>query len=288
MSKVHIVTDSNAYLRPQVAEKYNIRILPQRLKVGSAYFEESDALNVDEMFAKVQEIQANGGHQMPVVQPPDLNTILDCYQSMGRETEQIVSIHMSGELSPTWKMARQASELLKGRYTIRVIDSLSTSYGLGLLVEKAAQAAEEGATVNEIARFINGAVPHLYVTSFSESLNYLERSAQISPSQSILGAMLGIKAMVIMEEGQLMALEKVQTHEEVVEKLYEFISEFAGLEEIGIFQHRYEEVQEALITRLLEDMRIANIPLHRLPYPPSLAAYLGPNTMGVVVYEGMY
>ncbi|MCB9152401.1 MAG: DegV family protein [Caldilineaceae bacterium] len=288
MSKVHIVTDSNAFLRPEVAERYNIKVLPQRLKVGGAYFEESEALDVDEMFVKVQEIQAGGAKQMPVVQPPDLNTVLDCYQSFGHEAEQIVSIHMSGELSPTWKVARQAAELLKGRYTIRVIDSLSTSYGLGLLVEKAAQVAAEGASVSEIARFVNGAIPHLYVTSFSESLNYLERSAQISPSQSILGAMLGIKAMIIMEEGQLMALEKVQTHEEVVDKLYEFISEFAGLEEIGIFQHQYEDVQETLIERLKEDTRIASIPLHRLPYAPSLAAYLGPNTMGVVVYEGLY
>ena len=148
--------------------------------------------------------------------------------------------------------------------------------------------AEEGVSVSEIAHFVNGAIPHLYVTSLSESLDYLERSAQISPSQSILGAMLGIKAMIIMEEGQLMALEKVQTHEEVVDKLYEFISEFAGLEEIGIFQHQYEDVQETLIERLKEDTRIASIPLHRLPYAPSLAAYLGPNTMGVVVYEGLY
>ena len=113
MSKVHIVTDSNAFLRPEVAERYNIKVLPQRLKVGGAYFEESEALDVDEMFVKVQEIQAGGAKQMPVVQPPDLNTVLDCYQSFGHEAEQIVSIHMSGELSPTWKVARQAAELAK-------------------------------------------------------------------------------------------------------------------------------------------------------------------------------
>ena len=69
---------------------------------------------------------------------------------------------MSSHLSPMWAQARKAAEMLKGRYTIRVLDSQTTSYGLGLLVQMAAQAADAGANVNDIARIVNGAVPHLY------------------------------------------------------------------------------------------------------------------------------
>ena len=70
-------------------------------------------------------------------------------------------------------------------------------------------------------------MPHLYVTLFTESLNYLETSANLGVSQSVLGTMLGIKAMLTVEEGDLIPLEKVQTREEVVDKLYEFVVEFA-------------------------------------------------------------
>jgi DegV family protein with EDD domain len=193
---------------------------------------------------------------------------------------------MSSELSPMWQQARRAAEMLRGRYSIRVIDSLSTSYGLGLLVEQAARAAEAGASVGEIARITNGAVPHLYVAIFAESLGYLERSARLGPSQSLLGTMLGIKAMLMMEEGRLVPLEKVQTRDEVVEKLFEFVAEFANVEKVGIMQHSYEPPQHALIDRLKEGL--PHLPVQKLSVPPSLAAYLGPNMIGVIVYEGTF
>lgn len=286
MGKVRIVTDSNAYLAPELIAKYGIEVIPHRIKVGTSLFEETPDFTADAMFAKLQEAQANGVNRLPDVHAADVNTILDVYQRLGRETEQIVSIHMSHELSPMWGQARRAAEMLKGRYTIRVIDSLSTSYGLGLLVEQAARAAADGASVSEIARITNGAVPHLYVAIFSESLAYLERSARLGPSQSVLGTMLGIKAMLMMEDGKLAPLEKVQTRDEVVEKLHEFVVEFASVEAVGLVHHNYEATQQALVQRLKETT--PGVTPVGIAMPPSLAAYLGPNSIGVIVYEGAY
>jgi DegV family protein with EDD domain len=261
-------------------------VIPHRIKIGPSLYEEDEHFSASELFAKLQEAQTVGMTKLPDVQAADLNAILDCYQRMGREAEQIVSIHMSSELSPMWAQARKAAEMLKGRYTIRVLDSLSTSYGLGLLVEQAAKAAAAGANVHEIARVINGSIPHLYFAAFSESLHYLERSARLGPSQSLLGAMLGIKAMLMMEDGRLAPLEKVQTREEVVDKLFEFVAEFAHVERVGILHHEYEQTQNVLIGRLLD--AAPHLQIERLVYPPSLAAYIGPEMIGVIIYEGSY
>ncbi|MCB0131297.1 MAG: DegV family protein [Caldilineaceae bacterium] len=286
MEKVRIVTDSNAYLAPEFLAEYAVEVIPHRIKVGSSFYEEGNGFRSDDLFAKFQDAQLNGSPKQPAVQAADINTILDVYQQLGRESEQIVSIHMSSELSPMWTQARRAAEMLKGRYTIRVIDSMSTSFGMGLLVEKAAKAAHEGASVNEIARIVNGAVPHLYVTLFAESLGYLRHSAGLGPSQSLLGTMLGIKPMLMMEEGRLVPLEKVQTHEEVLEKLHEFVIEFANIEAVGIVQHRYDEVSEQLQQQLHE--ALPHVRVDSVNYPPSLAAYLGPSMIGVIVYEGAF
>lgn len=286
MSKVHIVTDSNVYLPPEVWEKYEIHVIPHQIKVGSGYYDEDENFSSDEMFEKMLETKSNDNIKLPDVRSVDLNTIMDCYQSLGNGAEEIVSIHMSSHMSPISGEARRAAEILKGRLTIRVIDSLSTSFGLGILVQKAAEASEANHSVNDIARIINGTVPHLYYTGFSESLNYLERSAQLGASQSLLGTMLGIKAMLIMEEGELMPQEKVQTREEVIEKLFEFVVEFASVEEVGLMQHNYAEDRDLLIARLREDSRLTGVKISQIDYPPSLAAYVGPNTLGVIVYEG--
>ncbi|MCB0105789.1 MAG: DegV family protein, partial [Caldilineaceae bacterium] len=181
MGNVRIVTDSNAFLPPDLKEKYAIEVIPHRIKIGGALYEEDADFTADDLFEKMSEAQASGLSRLPDIMPPDVNMILDYYTGQhsdhgeNKDIEQIVSIHASSELSPMWKQARRASEMLRGRYTIRVFDSMSGSYGLGLLVEMAAQAAEQGANVHEIARIINGAAPHLYMAVFAESLHYLER-----------------------------------------------------------------------------------------------------------------
>lgn len=285
MSKVRIITDSNAFLSPETVEKFGITVIPHRVKVGGSFFEEDADFSTEELFAKVHEAQRMSVSRLPEVQAPNINTFLDIFHASG-EGEQIVCIHTSSALSPMWATARKAAEMLRGRFTIRVIDSQSVSFGLGLLVQMAAQAADAGASVNEVARVVNGAIPHLYFAGFSESLSYLERSAALSPSQSLLGTMLGIKAMLMMEDGRLMTQEKVQTREEVVEKLTEFVTEFASVQELGVFEHNYDSHRTELINRLRE--ALPKTPIHTIPYPPSLAVYLGANTIGVLVYEGMY
>jgi DegV family protein with EDD domain len=269
-----------------VIQKHRIQVIPHRIKAINEAVEEKPDFSVDDLFHKLPQLSVLNRNQLPDVLAADMNRILEQFQQAAREAEQILSIHMSSHLSPMWQQARRVAEMLKGRYTIRVLDSLSTSLGLGLLVEKAAQAAEAGAGVHELARVVNGAVPHLYVSVFSESLNYLERSAHLSGSQSVLGTMLGIKAMLMMEEGKLHPLEKVQTRDEVVDKLYEFVAEFAHVARVGVMHHNYAESSLVLIDRLRHLLPHATI--QPISYSPSLAVHLGPNILGVVVYEGTH
>jgi DegV family protein with EDD domain len=285
MGKVRIVTDSNAWLPAEFLAGTPVEVIPHRIRIGHSVFEEDSDLSADMMFQKLNAAQASGANPTPEVLAADINTVLDTYISPGSEAEHIVSIHMSSALSPMYETAVRAANNLRGRYTIRVIDSQTTSFGLGQLVMRAATMAQQGESLHEIARVVNGAVPHLYVAFFSESLNYLERSAQLKASQSVLGTMLGIKAMLMMDEGKLATLEKVQTREEVVDKLYEFVAEFARVEQVGVLHHNYERHLESLVERLDENM--PGVPVHRVSYPPSLATYLGPNVIGVVVHEGL-
>ena len=285
MSKVRIVTDSDASIPDHILEKYPIEVIPQVLRVGQERYEDANGFSADQLFQHIRENQSGGRKLLPEVEAPDINRIIDLYQRLGQEAEEIVVIHMSSSLSPMWSQSRKAADMMMGRYRIRVMDSQTTAMGLGMLAELAAHAAEDGANLYEVARIVNGAIPHIYVTFFAETLYYLERSARLGAAQSVLGTMLGIKAMVTMEDGQLIPLEKVQTREDVAEKLYDYTAEFAQNERIGLVQHRYEQTQDHLLERLGEGL--PNIPAHVWRYPPSLAAHLGPNVMGVIVYEGL-
>ena len=284
MSKVRIVTDSDASIPEDIRERYSIEVIPQVLRVGRERYEDVDGFSSDRLFQLIRESESGGRKSPAHVEAPEIDRIMDVFQRLGEDAEEIVAIHMSSALSPMWSQARKAADMIMGRYRIRVMDSQTTAMGLGMLAELAGEAADAGADLSEIARIVNGAIPHIYVTFFAETLSYLERSARLAAAQSVLGTMLGIKAMVTMEEGQLIPLEKVQTREDVAEKLYDYTAEFAQNERIGLVQHRYEKTQEQLLGRLEEEL--PDIPAKVWRYPPSLAAHLGPNVMGVIVYEG--
>ncbi|GAB4565177.1 MAG: DegV family protein [Anaerolineae bacterium] len=280
MSVIKIVTDSSAYLSPSVVRQYGIEVIPLRVTLDGRTYQEGIDLSPEQFFQQLERSE-----QMPTVTAPPVQVIANTYQRLARETDRIISIHVSRRLSDMHDRALQASRTMLGRTQIQVIDSQTISVGLGILAEAAAQAAQEGETVDRIVRMIRGMIPHLYAVFFVEKLEYLERARRIGKAQAILGTMLEIKPMLMVEEGDLIPLEKVRTREQIVDKLHEFIAEFTRIEQLAILQRDFTEETTALLERL--EMMFPNREFPVYTYGPSLGVHLGPRAIGVVVYEGL-
>ena len=178
------------------------------------------------------------------------------------------------------------SEALLGRCSIAVVDSMTTSIGLGILIKAAAQATNEGASLDDIVRLVRGMIPHVYLIFYVETMDYLERSGRIGKAQAILGSMLNIKPILFMEDGDIIPLEKVRTTERALEKLFEFVAEFDNLEQTAIIQRSKFPNKEArqLQDRLLQSFPDLGFPI--IQYGPDLATRVGSSALGIVVYEG--
>jgi DegV family protein with EDD domain len=118
-------------------------------------------------------------------------------------------------------------------------------------------------------------------------MDYLERGGRIGKAQAILGSMLSIKPILFMEDGDIIPLEKVRTTDKAIDKLFEFVAEFDNLEQTAIIQGSRKPGKEA---RDLRERLEQSFPQMRFPiiqYGPDLATRVGPNALGIVVYEGM-
>jgi DegV family protein with EDD domain len=213
-----------------------------------------------------------------------VETFEQVYAELSAETDEIISIHVSSKLSPTVQNAREAAGRFLGRSRISILDSELISGGLGLLVVAAAEAAANGSNMQQIVRLLRGMIPHIYVVFFIESLEYLERSQRIDRSQAILGNLLNIKPMLIIEDGELMPLEKVRTRDKAVERLHQFISEFAEFDKITISHGLNGQESPDLLERIAETFPDREISI--TTYGPSMTAQLGPKAIGVIVCEG--
>jgi DegV family protein with EDD domain len=280
MGKVAIVTDSTAFLEPGEAQELDITVVPLNVHIGDETLRDGIDITPEAFFQRLEQ-----GGPIPRTSPPSVQTFERVYANIHSRTDQILSIHLSGRLSQTLNHAQRGAESLLGRCKIIVVDSLTTSLGLGILAKAAARAAQEGANLDEIVRLVRGMIPHIYIVFYVDEMDYLERGRRIGRAQAILGTMLNIKPLLFVEDGEIIPLEKVRTHEKAVEKLFEFVAEFSELEQAAIVQRHATPTEETkmLLERLEQLFPDIEFPI--IQYGPVLASHIGPSAMGVCVYE---
>ena len=280
--KVAIITDSTAYFEPGEAEKLGIHVVPLSIQLGSERFLDGIEITTDELFRRISY-----GAPFPASVAPNPETFEKLYAKLHPQTDQMLSIHISSHLSRTIQNAKIGAEALLGRCSIEVVDSMTTSVGLGILVKAAARAASQGASLDDIVRLVRGMIPHIYLVFYVETMDYLERNGRIGKAQAILGSMLNIKPILFIEDGDIIPLEKVRTTEKGIEKLFEFVAEFDNLEQTAIIQRSKHPNKDArnLQDRLKQSFPKLDFPI--IQHGPDLATRLGPDALGVVVYEGL-
>jgi DegV family protein with EDD domain len=286
---VRVVTDSAAYLAPELAKELGIGLVPFHIHVGGQAYLDGVDIDTAEYYRLLEE-----NHHLPSeqhveisVSPPTVEEYYRTYSQLAESSNEILSIHPPEALTPSVNNARQAARMLLGRCQIIVLDSQTISLGQGILVKAALDAAREEKSFEEIVRIVRGLVPRIYIVFFSDNLEYLKRGGRIGEAQALLGTMLGIKPFLTLEDGEIQPMEKVRTREEALEKLAEFVSEFDSIEQLAIIRgmHKQSDEIDFLIERLHTFFQEVDISI--IHYGPVLASHIGPGNLGVIVYESL-
>lgn len=280
MARVRVVTDSTAELEPDVAQALGIEVIPLTIHVGRETYQDGVEINSERLVSKLESTDS-----LPFATAPPLEAFEDAYRGLGNGTDDVIAIHVSARLSETVELARRAASSLIGQRRITVVDSLSTSLALRTLVLAAGEISRKGANLDEVVRLVRAMIPHVYLVFFVESLEYLERGERIGKAEALLGTMLSIKPLLIIEDGEILPLEKVRTRSGGVDKLYEFVTEFPHLEKIAVLKGARATTPSELVDRLQTAFPKRKLAL--VTYGAALATHLGPEAIGVFVYEGL-
>lgn len=281
MSKVRIVTDSTAlFVNPQLVKQYNITVVPTYVYFEDDCYKLGIDIDSEEFLHRLRY-----GDVMPRIVAPSEEDFVAVYSRLNQETTQIVSIHISAQISDVVQNAQAASKALLGRCEIAVIDSLTLSAGLGILAERAGQLAAQQYDLEEIVRDVRQAIPRLYTVFYVKSMKSICHHNLISEAQTILGGMLGVMPFITIEEGQLVIMEKALNTSQAVEKLVEFAAEFTDIEQLVILHHSTTLTDSI---RQLQDRLALELPRSNFPtrlYDGSIATFLGPDANGLVIFE---
>lgn len=278
---IRVVTDSTAlFVDPTLVKHHHIEVVPVYVRFGDQRLRLGFDIDAEEFLYRMQHYQTP-----PVLEPPNIDELYNVYARLNRETTQIMSLHISDQLADVCKHALAASKMLLGRCDIAVIDSQMLSAGLGMLVEHAAYLALQTNDLEAAVREVRRAIPRLYGVFYVQSMKTICRHDLITESQAILGAMLGIMPCVTIEEGQLTIMEKALNHHQAIDKLVEFATEFTQIEQLVILHHSptLTEPVRQLQDRLALELGGANFPTQ--VYDGSIAAFLGPDATGIMIFE---
>jgi len=284
MSKVAIVTDSTAYIPPDLLKAHSITTVPQVLIWGEETYQDGVNILPDEFYRRLATAKV-----MPTTSQVSIVTMKETYEKLLAEGYDILSIFISSKFSGTIQSATQAREMLpQAADKIVIVDSLSAAMAMGFHVLAAARAAQAGAGLAECKKLAEEAQKHAGVYFVVDTLEFLHRGGRIGGAQALLGSALNIKPVLTLVEGRIETADKVRTKGKALDRMIELVSEgVAGRTPVRLATlHANAEADAQLV---LEKATALLHPVEKVlaSVSPVIGTHTGPGTVGLAYMAGM-
>jgi DegV family protein with EDD domain len=281
MSRVVVVTDSTASLPAEVAQERGIRVVPLQVVIGARVLDEGpDGATPDVVAEALRDF-------VPVsTSRPAPALFADVYRSLVADgAEEIVSVHLSAEMSGTVESAQLAA--LEIEQTVHVVDSGQVGIATGFAALTAADVLDAGGTAEEAAEAALARGQAATSLFYVDTLEYLRRGGRIGAAAAIVGSALSVKPLLEIAEGRVAPRERVRTASRALARLAEVAVEAAGEQPVDVcVSHlanaaRAEELAAVLTDRLAEGLAGREVMCGELG--AVLGAHVGPGMVAVCV-----
>jgi len=280
--KIALVTDSTAYMPPDLLAQYGIYVVPNVVNWGTQTYRDGVDIQSKAFFERLRTDPV-----LPTTAVASIGEFNDIYARAAQDAEAVVGVHLSAKLSGTYSAAVQAAKLLPGK-RIEVIDSNATAMATGFVVLAAARAAEAGKSVDEVVQIARDTIPHVGVVFTVETLEFLRRGGRIGGAAAFVGSLLDMKPILDLRDGRVEPVERVRTKRKAMERVMDIIVERAnGKSPIRLATLHANTPEEA--AALLEKckQRLGAVEAIMCEVSPTVAVHTGPGTVGLAYCAGI-
>lgn len=282
MKKIRIVTDSTADISKEVREALDIEMVPLKVHFGTDTYQDYVTIQPKQFY----ELLANNA-ALPTTSQPSPVEFVEIYKKLTLDPDvQIISLHISSALSGTFQSATLAKQLLEGKADITIYDSKSASYGLGLLVIAAAEAAKQGKSKDEILTMIRKQRGDSTLYFLVDTLEYLQKGGRIGKAAAFMGSLLNIKPILSVDtEGEVVSVDKVRGQKKAMMRIVELLrqKEVSRHEVQFMIAHSTTTIIAEEFGLLLQD----NFQVKSLLYTqlgPVIGTHVGPGALSAFMY----
>ena len=205
---VAIVTDTTHYMPRETVEEAGLHEVSLYVNYAGDLQRESEMGGFDKFYERLRT-----SSELPTTSQPSIGDFLEVYEPLVEAGNDIVSVHLSGDISGTCESARQAAAEIAargGQRRIEIVDSRSACGGQGLIVLAAAAAARGGESVEQVVARAQAAAEQTKIWFAVDTLEYLRRGGRIGAASAWLGGALRIKPILTIED-VITPIERVRT-----------------------------------------------------------------------------
>jgi DegV family protein with EDD domain len=277
--KIAVVTDSTAYIPQEALGGLNIPVIPLWLLWGDERFRDGVDIDPPTFYNRLREAT-----MFPTTSQPSAGEFAEFFRQAGIGAAAVVGVFISSKLSGTVPNALAAQEQLP-ELTIRVVDSLSTTMGLGFCVLAAARAAAAGKSLDEVVAAAEEVRDRVHVLFAVDTLEYLYRGGRIGGAKRLLGTALSIKPLLHLEDGCVEPLAQVRTKRKAIAQMLQVAEERLGGKQmagVAILDVDSPDEGDAVAEQTRERFGVS--PVYRTAVSPVIGTHAGPGTVGIAFY----
>jgi DegV family protein with EDD domain len=275
-----ILTDSTAYIPKEVREALHIRMIPLSVTFGNETYREEIDMNAEQFFTEVKQHK-----HLPTTSQPPIGLFVETFETLAKEYDAVISIHLSSGISGTYQGAVTAGNMVSG-IQVYPYDSEISCMAQGFYAIEAAQMALEGKNPEDIIARLDEMKQSLRAYFMVDDLAHLQRGGRLSGAQAFIGSLLQVKPLLHFENKVIVPFEKIRTRKKAVKRIEELFAEDAKtgvpLKAAIIHANRLEEA-EAWKQELSEAYPHVDFVISY--FGPVIGTHLGEGALGLTWYK---
>ena len=277
--KTRIIVDSTADLMPEI--KKRVYTVPLTI-----YFEDQefiDGVTIDHKTFYEKLIESD---VMPKTSQATPDAFMKEFDRAREAEESAVVITVASKLSGTYQSAMIAAAEYENIY---VVDSTSAAVGSGILVELAIKMMDEGKDAKEIANALEEEKKNIVLVALVDTLEYLKKGGRISKSVAFAGAVLNIKPVISLADGEINMLGKARGSKMGNNLLIQEIQKSGGVDFYKPVLLGYTGISDALLLKYIQDSRhIWEGNVEQVRYTTigsAIGTHVGPGAVAVAFFK---
>ena len=277
---IRIITDSSADFDRATAKRRQVEIISMAVQFGNASFLDGKTITNDVFYTLLKEGRENHTTSQPT--PAEFLRVFEEAKAAG---DQVVAVLISSVLSGTVQSAQIAKGMCEYE-DIYIVDSLSATAGIQILVNLACKLRDSGLPAPGIAQELERLKGRIRIFAVLDTLEYLRRSGRLSGFQAGLGAMTKLKPVITVRDGAVSIAAKAFGTSAAVKQLQKFLLQYPVDDAYpSYFLYTDDKEREELLLPALREQGKLPLRLHYSSVGPTIGTHIGPGALGMAYIE---